>query len=460
MYCASCGKSVPDSAAFCPHCGNTLGEVALAETSLQTQVANGEDNALLNDLLQFQTGYHELVRAGSEVNRLQRSYKQVEGRGNKWYYENSNDEQIVASREIDAQVSKANASVANCRQALSDNEKRRVDAREERDKQVAWAERDQEKADKSYKRRTGCSAMWYAVGAFIFLGFIVTSFSVSQNKALFLIVGGVGLVYSLVRFMSARKKREEKTQTRKADAQASARNAESELERNLANLAAQDAATQGKLDALDAKLKALVPQANDLRKKAYEQAEYYYNADLHKQGLALREASNTFVQCYQYLKQLNTVPSENDWSRIDQIVEFVRSGRADTLKEALLLVSQAEFQAGLLETQQALVYAQERTNEVLAEGFSDMLASQEELIERQQALFDTQIEIQAKQHAQQMAAQASQFALQAEQLNQETQIRSNQEAAYAAQQAAYSEQAAFHDEVRSQPGWVDPDERR
>ena len=109
--------------------------------------------------------------------------------------------------------------------------------------------------------------------------------------------------------------------------------------------------------------------------EAKQQAEERMNAAFRERGedllnAARSEATAAYEQdratCLELRKQLrgyNAIPSEKDWSNVDLIVDFIQSGRASTLAEALKLCDELSHRESLRQAEAKRLRDQERFHE-------------------------------------------------------------------------------------------------
>ena len=71
----------------------------------------------------------------------------------------------------------------------------------------------------------------------------------------------------------------------------------------------------------------------------------------------------TCLELRKQLRSYNAIPSEKDWPNIDLIVDFIQSGRANTLAEALNLCDELSHREGLRQAEAKRLRDQERFHE-------------------------------------------------------------------------------------------------
>lgn len=109
--------------------------------------------------------------------------------------------------------------------------------------------------------------------------------------------------------------------------------------------------------------------------EAKQQAEEQMNTAFRERGADLlntarAEATATYEQdratCLELRKQLrsyNVIPSEKDWPNVDLIIDFIQSGRAGTLAEALNLCDELSHRESLRQAEAKRLRDQERFHE-------------------------------------------------------------------------------------------------
>ena len=177
-------------------------------------------------------------------------------------------------------------------------------------------------------------------------------------------------------------------------------------------------------------LKSLQPCVAEQKSIAMEQAKLLWASDMIEKGDEIQRCAAQCDRLYGQLVALGSVPSERDWPAIDDVVDKIASGRADSLKEALLLIDTDERHRELMSVQVAQLNEHVKLREQLKVDVGNLTRQIEQTrseIQRQHSADRAQRDY---QHAQQMAAEAAQIAIQA---------------------AAYREQCKFHNEARQQP---------
>lgn len=504
MFCGKCGTEVNDGAQFCPNCGESISNDVDIIISTNDQSSSQNDNKamdytpakfssqlkdsiteipedektgteLLDDLNTFKNIYHTYIANCLvllyDVNLLE----ELEKTGFKWFYDNGNDPVVVASRTIDAEIAATEHLLSETKNQIEKNEISRKDAARKRDTKAQEGARQAYKAEKSAGRKTGCFK--FVGGAFIlaYLAIILAFISYGGSSAIFpTIMFSVVILLIIIGVSMYSRSNKKKTNRAYNNAQIISKSANDDFQKRLSELAEKDENLLAAANSLQKRIDELQPIAGEIKHNAFERCKIYLDEDLLDIRLKIVEVGNVCVDQRSMLKELNTIPNEDEWFETDKIVGFVQSGRADTLKEALQLLDTANYREADLSIKSQMVDAQKATNMVLATGFAGVIRKQQEAMDQQRALLSNLEETLDVQHAQNMAMQAAQMKAQSEQLKKQSEIIDNQTKAYEKQkdihsaqqetiknqQDAYHDQANFNQEVRDRKGWTEENYRK
>ena len=105
-------------------------------------------------------------------------------------------------------------------------------------------------------------------------------------------------------------------------------------------------------------------QAEDQMNAAFsERGEDLLNAARAEATAAYEQDRATCLELRKQLRSYNAIPSEKDWPNVDLIVDFIQSGRASTLAEALNLCDELSHRESLRQAEAKRLRDQERFHE-------------------------------------------------------------------------------------------------
>lgn len=474
MFCPTCGNEIPENTKFCGFCGSGI-EVAttsqeassVSGTSIekvksettndfeervsflngledpigQVPHASSGENELLDKLVRFRNLFHAYMHNIKVLLTWTEREKELKKAGSDWYYNNVDDSIINASKQIDSELASAKSSLKKAEASIKENEEERRAAQARfdavRSKSMETTTKT-EKKTKSYIKQLYIFLAIYVVFAIFVMR--ETGFNFSRDAATLVLY--IGLPIALIVYYKNKQNRVNKDQSKTMDA------AQSSLDKKYKDIVKKDKELTAKIAELNASIKEMTPVAGKIKHDALERARYYYESDLYALQNGMQEAAEFAQDQYREMKDSKTLASENDWGQIDELVMFVESGRADTLKEALQLLDTSKYREANLAMQQDISEGLKISARIQAEGFAQQFRMQGETIASLQSGFEA-LEAQSNiQHAEQVALQASQIAQQSQMVSSQAKM-----AELAGQQLG--ETRGFNQEVRDRMNWTD-----
>lgn len=497
MFCPECGSNIEGEPKFCPSCGTELAYIEVEESEGNTSASQPETelvsfesasdgasgfngatlkdsvrfakgltnpvtdlpqkqpsgNELLDDLERFTDVYHVYTENCVRLLKVAQEKDALERAGYTWYYSNSDDAVIQASRQISSEISDSQKALKSTRSSLKENKRKRAQATEKRDEVKSESQRKVDKAGKKAKRRTGCLVVLvvYVIGASLLL--VTQNPSVAaqmgQEGGTLSFIGGIAfcilpLIYIFI------KVRAKKKTTEKAAGMANEK-ADARFRSTIGQLAKSDADLEKQATDLESKIDALVPIAQEIKQKAMERSEFLYDTEMVDLSELMTLYSEAINAQHDVLASMGTIPDEDEWYEADRITKLVRSGRADTMKEALQLLDTTNYRDKDLGLKQQMVEGQQMTNAILGVGFTEVLRKQQEMLDVQRSAFSEMQEKMDVQHAQSMLAQAAQIKKQSEIIQKQSEQNSHLESI----SSNAAKQSEFNEEVRDRFNWTD-----
>lgn len=373
--------------------------------------------ALLDDLRIFSSVYSDYVEACNELSEKNQAYKRFNEAGALLWYRQSDDELIVASRAIEADISEAEKSIAAGRQRISESLCNAGKAEQRLDLEFRKHEADfKAEAKKSKKTEVALGLVWiFILGPTVAL-WIVPIFVVllgvpeGMNALIPEIAYVAFLVLGLIVLGLAQKRKRKIAQRYIESLEAKSQ----EKYGTIVNETQQQLLTeQQKINEIDSRLSLMKSEAAQQKQSAMDQAMLLWATDMVTRGEEVRGAAEKCDALYGRLISLGTVPSEKDWPAIDDIIEKIASGRADDLKEALILIDSDQRHREAMAVAFAQLNEQISMRKQLKKDIGGLNQKAEEIrneIQRQHSADRVQKE---RQHAQQMRAEAAQIVMQA-----------------------------------------------
>lgn len=482
MFCGSCGAELPPNAKFCKECGTPVAmsaakdsgapQVAPAnsgtssETADSVSLANASGrslqdgkgfsqnlaepvtnvpttkttgNGLLDSLNAFGALYHTFIDNMLLLLDTAKQKEALEQAGPNWYYGHSDDEVVVASRKINAELAKAQQSLKEARESIAKNAQARADAAAKRDAHMRQAQNMRTNIMRSGR---GLNIAIGVVAVIFILLFLSMGSSAAWAAAYMFIIAGGFLVWRFV-VKKSRAKKVEKT------ANASHLRVDAEYEARSRELAKSDEALSAQATQLEGQISALLPKAGEVRHFAMERCEFLFAVETNELSQRMFDISNICKAQHDELVAMEVLRDENEWFEIDRVTKFVATGRADTLKEALVLLDTANYREQDLAQKNALIDGQRLTNDILQAGFSAMLEAQQASIAEQRKGFESLQAQQQAQHAQEMSLQTAALEQQAIQIANQAAQNANLESIA----SGVEQQTQFNQEVRDRFNW-------
>lgn len=486
MFCPKCGNEVDDNAKFCGSCGNNI-EVATSDTSNESNVeeisaivleddASTEENTgpgtsflnglesatdyvedspstgneLLDKLVAFKNLFHAYMnncRILIQWSERQQALKEV---GFQWYYDNIDDPVINSSKQIDSKLASAKKSLEVAESNIKSNAQERKKAEDQYDAVRAIAQGSTHEVIKKERSnmRAGIIIAVAAVLLFLFVG--LPSMMMNPQSALDGGVFGQLIVYIGAAVFGVWWYKRKKANAKKAEDKTIG-SAQASFNVKYERIAEKDRQLTAQIRDLRESIKQLTPVAGEIKHDAIERAKYYYESDL----LALQEGMlKTATICqsqYNQMKDSKVLTSESDWYQIDDLVRYVESGRADSLKEALQLLDTSNYRESNLEYQKQIVKGVKISTEVQAEGFARLLEEQQAVISSLQSGFNDLSTQAARHHAEEVALQAAEIAMQSQVVSEQ----SKQTSVLNNISSNSDKQVDFNQEVRDRMNWTD-----
>ena len=387
--------------------------------------------ALLDDLRTFQATYHQYTDACEDLEKKSKQYRYLNQHGVEVWYGKSDNELIVASRRIEASMSEASDAI-NAKVKQAESNQRYV----EQARRVLSETVEAYEAEIRAAKQPSSAILLYLSFAwrFVVLSMVIwlpaeailhaiTGKATGPNSPLDVAICVLTVACTVVWMNLPRRKAQKSADEGK-------RKAKLRYDETVTSVQQQSAAIQEQIKDSRRELKALQPRAAQQKSIAMEQAKLLWANDMIEKGDEIQRCAAQCDRLYGQLVALGSVPSERDWPAIDDVVDKIASGRADSLKEALLLIDTDERHRELMSVQVAQLNEHVMLREQLKVDVGNLTRQIEQTrseIQRQHSADRAQRDY---QHAQQMAAEAAQIAIQA---------------------AAYREQCKFHNEARQQP---------
>lgn len=483
MFCPNCGNELPDDAKFCGGCGTKIEtessqasaqanvEIAADVTLEVTEVAEentGPGTAFLNGLETASDHVEESPSTGNELLDKLNAFKSLfyaymnncriliqwsereqalKGMGHQWYYDNIDDPVINASKQIDSELASAKKSLETAESNIRANTQERKKAEEQYDVVRALAQNSTDTVVKKDRLGVKVAIVYAALGVILCIFMIP---AMIQNPSMvgntlewlfFYVVIAVAAVW-LYKRNKAKAQKAENTTVSSAQASFNAKYEQIE---------ARDKQLTAEIRSLRENIKQLVPTAGEIKHDAIERAKYYYESDL----LALQEGMlDTATICqteYNQMKDAKILTSETDWYQIDDIVRYVESGRADSLKEALQLLDTSNYRESNLDLQKQIVEGIKVSTMVQAQGFAQQMQAQQATLSALKAEFEQLSAQSSLQHAENIALKAEQISKQSQMINEQ----SKQTDMLNNISANSNKQGDFNQEVRDRLNWTD-----
>lgn len=385
--------------------------------------------ALLDDLKVFSETYHQYVDACDDLEKKSKRYRSLNKNGVQLWYEQSDNDLIVASRKIEGCIDESERSIEQAKKGIASSNKYAQQASNDLARELDECEMQHQNRIKALK------SSWFSIAVgWVFLGPIVSLIVGIIPAALLGVFGvtyydavgdvyGLGILACIIAFVYGNVKADNAAKVTKDNAQRGYKQVVTTSKQNAEQL-------KKHVEEVSQQLNGLKPQARQQKEVAMEQAKLIWADDMVVKGKEIQTRSVECDQLYNELLTLGTIPSECDWPAVDDVIDKISSGRADGLKEALLLIDVDERHRETMSMQAAQLSERVKLRKQLKVDVANLTRQVEmtrDEIQRQHTADRAQRDY---QHAQQMAAEAAQIAIQA---------------------AAYREQCKFHNEARQQP---------
>lgn len=489
MFCPECGSEMLDDSVFCQECGakvvgseettdepdatqdsvsegglDNKGEKRtlkqdvryaknLKEPIVDIPEAKPTGNELGDELTKFANIYEvsmENYISFLEVFRLKNGLEQC---GYQWYYEHSSDPSIVASRQINEEMASTENLLKATRAQIAQNEQARQQAAQKRDSDIRKNQKTADRKKSWLSAKGGCAAV-----IVVFFIFSILSAVIGMGPTLFqnssALIGMITvLVLCVVFYTWYSKKNKRKAANAQESANALSRTADARFNQTLDELAKKDADLSAQCAQIENKITELTPIAGEIRHKANERSNFLYSVEMLELDELLQRLATTAHSQTLMLREMGTIPDEDEWFESRHIAKIVVSGRADTLKEALQLLDTSNYREADLKLKGNMVEAQNQTNNILAAGFTQVISNQQQAIQEMRAGFNSVVEEMEIQHAQRMVMDAKAAKDRAQMIKQQAEgnqlIREGNQLTREGNQ----ETSAFHGEVRDRLNW-------